>query len=257
MGARPFALDVLKRCFENFYLISGIALVIKEKSPTTRVIGVEAELCAGFSKALNEGKPKRTECNQSIADGLAVPKVGYNSVATCLGKVDQMVTVSEKLLNVAILTLIENEKIVTEGAGASPLAALLTGTVPDIKDKKIVLVCSGGNIDTLMLGKVIERALASLGKLIKVNVSIMDVPSSQAELLSHIAKAGVNVKQMYSERAWNEADDFSVKIHILCELRNIEHAVEFRKKMKSKYPQCEFPDFPNVCQAKALSSLKI
>lgn len=227
------------------------------KSPKTEIIGVESEMCQTFSKAFELGYPQKEDCKQSIADGLAVPKVGYNSIASCLGKLSKIITVSEALLNVAILAIIEYEKIVTEGAGAAPLAALLSGKLSHLKGKKVVLLCSGGNIDTTMLGRVLERALVTLGKLIKCSVLVPDKADEQGKLLEYIGELEGNVKQIYTERAWVQVDDYSVKVNMMIEVRDIMHAIEFRRALIKKYPRYEFPDFPNACEAQRLANLKI
>lgn len=238
-------------------LIAGVLVTMKEKSPKTEIIGVESVKCPAFSNAMQLGRPKRTVCSSSIADGLGVPKVGYNSVATCLGRLDHMLVVSESLINVCVLNMIEHEKMIVEGSGATPLAALLSGKLSHLKGKKVVLVLSGGNIDATMLGRVLERALVSLGRYTKVAVYITDRPNAQAELFEGITKIGVNIKHIHCERAWIPEDDFLVKVNLLCETMDIDNALELRKYLIDKYGRAEFPDFPNVCKAKALTGLEM
>lgn len=226
---------------------------MKEKSPNTEIYGVESERCPSFSIAMKQGRPKTITMQSSIADGLAVPKVGYNAVATCLGRLTGMILVSEELLNVAILHILEQEKIIAEGAGASPLAAVLSRKLNHLKGKKVVFIVSGGNIDTSMLGRIIERGLVALGRYVKVCVYVPDKPGGQLELLENVSKLGINVKHILCERAWVKEDDFAVKIKLLCETRDVENAIELKEMLTTTYKKVEFTDFPSYCQVKQLT----
>lgn len=236
-------------------LIAGVCAVMSEKAPDCKIIGVESENCPGFATAMKVGRAKRINCKVSIADGLAVAKIGYNVFATCKGKVAQVVTVSETLINVAITHLLELEKVITEGAGACPLAALLSGELSHLKGKKIVLICSGGNIDTPILMRVVEKGLATLGRYIKYSVWISDRVGGQSELLKLVNDFGVNVKHINFERAWVSNDNYMVRVDMQCETRDIENAIELRNALIAKYEKVDFSDFPNPCQARALSKL--
>lgn len=235
-------------------LIAGIAAAIKTLSPATEVIGVESVNVPGFSTAIKNGKPKTTEFKSSIADGLAVPKVGYNATATAIHYgVAKIVTVTEEILSVAILHMLESEKLITEGAGASPLAAILSGQLDYLKGKKVVFVISGGNIDTGMLTRVIDRGLSTLGRFIKTFVYIPDKPGSMGQLASIIGSMGITLKHIHMERSWISDDDFSCKVLIMCEVSNINEALKLREILLKNYKRVEFPEFPNVCNARTLS----
>lgn len=117
-------------------LIAGIATAIKALNPKTKIIGVESEKCQSFTKALENGGPVYTPIKSTLADGLAVPTVGYNAYATVLPLLDKMVVVKEEWIAVAILKLVEMEKCVVEGAGAAGLAAILAGHLNEFKGKK-------------------------------------------------------------------------------------------------------------------------
>ncbi|ROT85656.1 hypothetical protein C7M84_009725 [Penaeus vannamei] len=133
-------------------LIAGVALAVKALHPHVQVIGVEAERCASFSAALKAGHPVYVKAESTLADGLAVPKVGVNAYATAAPLVDKVVTVREEWIAISILRLVEHEKAVVEGAGATALAAVLAGELPELKGKRVVIPLCGGNIDTTILG---------------------------------------------------------------------------------------------------------
>lgn len=117
-------------------LIAGVAAAIKALKPTCDIIGVESEKCPSFSRALENGSPIYTQNKPTLADGLAVPKVGFNAFATVVPLLDKMVVVQEQWIALAILRLVELEKCVVEGAGAVGLAAILAGHLDEYKNKK-------------------------------------------------------------------------------------------------------------------------
>ncbi|KRT86475.1 hypothetical protein AMK59_1745, partial [Oryctes borbonicus] len=204
-------------------LITGIGLAVKTLKPSVKVIGVESNGCPGFTNALKAGKPIVTECKASMADGLAVSLVGCNSVETAKHYVDRMVLVKEEDIAVSILRLVEMEKFIVEGAGATPVAAALSGQLDEFIGKNVVLVLSGGNIDSTVLHRAIERGLAADGRLIKIYVKISDRPGGLAELTSIIGSTGACIKRISQERAWLKMDVFSVEVKLVLETRDYEH----------------------------------
>src|SRR5260370_27338582 len=126
--------------------IAGVSLAGKNLRPKTKITEVEAETVASFSAALEAGKPTRTELRPTLADGLAIPQVGPNAFAIAREHVDQTITVTEEQVAIAILRLIELEKTVVEGAAATPLAAALSGKLPELAQKRVVLLVFGANI---------------------------------------------------------------------------------------------------------------
>jgi len=139
-------------------LIAGISCAIKTLKPDAKVIGVEPQFCASYQAALQEGKPVPS-FTPTLADGLAVPVVGPHAFEVARHYVDECVSTTEKEISLAVLRLIENEKVVVEGGGAAGLAALLPGGAldrPDLKGKNIVVPLCGGNIDTTVLGRVLD-----------------------------------------------------------------------------------------------------
>lgn len=141
-------------------LIAGISCAVKTLKPDVKVYGVEPEFAASYSAALKSGEPVPVKVTPTLADGLAVPMVGAHAFEVARHYVDECVLCTEKEVSLAILRLLENEKMVVEGGGATGLAALLPGAQldrPELKGKNIVVPLCGGNIDTTVLGRVLER----------------------------------------------------------------------------------------------------
>lgn len=213
-------------------LIAGVSLAIKSVRPQTKVIAVEAENVASFSAALQAGKPTKIELSPTLADGLAIPQVGRNAFAIACDHVDQTVTVSEEQIAIAILRLIEIEKTVVEGAGATPLAALLSGKLPELAGKRVVLPLCGGNIDPNILSRVIERGLVADGRLCRFNAVISDRPGGLAILSKQIAAAGASIKQIVHDRAFASSNVSMVTVLCTVETRNREHFEQVRARLK-------------------------
>lgn len=213
-------------------LIAGVSLAIKTARPQTKIIAVEGENVASFSAALNAGKPTRIELKPTLADGLAIPQVGANAFAVARDHVDQTITVSEEQIAIAILRLIELEKTVVEGAGATPLAALLSGKLPELSGKRVVLPLCGGNIDPNILSRVIERGLVADGRLCRFSAVISDRPGGLAVLSKQIAAAGGSIKQIVHDRAFTSSDVSTVSVLCTIETRNHEHFARVRARLK-------------------------
>ncbi|KAK7468186.1 hypothetical protein BaRGS_00036599 [Batillaria attramentaria] len=218
-------------------LIAGAALAIKSLNPNVQIIGVESERCASFSAALKAGHPVYTKSLSTLADGLAVPTIGVNAFCTAKSLIDKMVTVKEEYIALAILRLIEQEKAVVEGAGATGLAAVIQGLLPELKGKKVAIALCGGNIDTTALGRVLERGLAAEGRLVRFVVTVSDRPGGIAELTKIIAGLGVSIKDILHERAWLKSDVFSVQVKCVVETRDMEHSKELERKLREVYSQ--------------------
>lgn len=188
-----------------------------------------------------------------------VPTAGVNALATGGHLIDKMVTVSEAWISIAILRLIELEKAVVEGAGATGLAAVLAGLLPELKGKKVVLPLCGGNIDTTLLGRCLDRGLAADGRLITFNVVVSDRPGGIAELTRIISNVGVSIKDIVHERAWVRTNTFAVGVRILAETRNRKHSKELFKLLREAYDDVQilgYYDSPEDYVAGNLQSSK-
>jgi threonine dehydratase len=140
-------------------LLAGVVTVLRALKPGVQVIGVEPENAACFSSALQAGGPVRVKTTTTLADGLAVAEAGGVTYAHAAHRVDEVVTVNEAELGEAIATLAEVDGAVVEGAGAAPLAALLSGKLSSLAGKRVVLPLTGGNIDAQVHARVVEKFL--------------------------------------------------------------------------------------------------
>eukprot|EP00096_Caligus_rogercresseyi_P012297 TRINITY_DN5100_c0_g1_i1.p1 TRINITY_DN5100_c0_g1~~TRINITY_DN5100_c0_g1_i1.p1 ORF type:complete len:493 (+),score=109.45 TRINITY_DN5100_c0_g1_i1:165-1481(+) len=239
-------------------LIAGIAKAIKTMKPEVKIIGVEPERCQSFTNALKHGKPIYTPTSGSLADGLTVPKVGINALVTAAPLVDKMVSVSEEWIAISILRLVELEKAVVEGGGASGVAAVLAGHLPELLGKKVVIPLCGGNIDTTILGRCLERGLAADGRLVKFSVTVSDRPGGVAELAEILCDTGASIKDIVHERAWIRNDIFSVEIRVVAETRNGDHTREMFAAIRKRYSLAEDSNtasirFEDVCNPSSRS----
>ena len=185
-------------------LIGGVALAIKSKNPRARVIGVQAEEIAAMQASLWGGKRLTLPAAATIADGIAVREVGELTFELAKQHVDAVVTVTEEEIANAILLLLEIEKTVVEGAGATTLAALVNRKVA-LEGKTVVLVLSGGNIDVNVIARVIERGLVKDGRLVRFSVLLQDRPGALARLTALIAQSRANVLHISHDRAFSHA----------------------------------------------------
>lgn len=205
-------------------LIAGIAMAMKKVNPSLRVVGVEAEVLPSMAKAVEQGGPVTLEKAQTLADGIAVARVGDRSYALCKDLVDEFVTVSDDDVARAILYLVEREKTVAEGAGAAGVAALLTKKLGDIRGHKVAAIVCGGNIDVNVLSRIIERGLAETGRLARLDVTVRDVPGALANVLQTVAQAKANVVEVHHERAFIGGALNTVELELVVETRGLDHA---------------------------------
>ena len=185
-------------------LIGGVGLALKSIMPGARVIGVQAEEIPAMQAALAAGQRVVVPAASTIADGIAVRRVGEHTFDLARRYVDEVVSVGEEEIANAILLLLEIEKTVAEGAGAVALAALVNGRVA-LSGKTVVLVLSGGNIDVNVVAQIIERGLVKDGRLARFSVLLRDRPGELARLTAVVAEARANVLQIHHDRAFSPA----------------------------------------------------
>lgn len=204
-------------------LVAGVALAIKSLRPEVQIIGVEATSAASFSAALAAGQPVEIETQPTLADGLAISIVGTHAFEIARQRVDKVVQVSEQQIALAILRLMELEKAVVEGAGAAALAALLSGQLPELQGKRVILVLCGGNIDLTSLHRLIEIGMVVDGRLTRFTAQISDRPGGLARLASLIAKAGASIVEVTHDRAFSGLNFAAVNVLCTVETRDAEH----------------------------------
>jgi len=203
-------------------LLAGIGTVFKARRPQAKVVGVEPDHAACFTAARAAGHPVPVTLSPTLADGLAVPLLGRLPFAVLERVVDQVVTVDEAHIALAILRLIELEKSVVEGGGAAPLAAFLAGKLDNLRGKQVVLTLCGGNIDLTMLGRVIEVGLVADGRVSRFTVSISDRPGGLARLAELIASTGASIQEIVHDRAFSGPDLTAVRV--VCVVETTGHA---------------------------------
>ena len=213
-------------------LLAGVALAVKTLRPQTKVIAVEASHVASFSAAIQAGKPVRIEMQPTLADGLAIAQVGANAFATAAPLIDRIIVVTEEQIAISVLRILELEKGVVEGAAATPLAACLSGQLPELAGKRVVLLLCGGNIDPNVLSRVVERGLVADGRLARFTAIISDRPGGLADLAAKIASAGASIKQVVHDRAFAGSDVSAVHVQCTVETRNHAHLAELRARLK-------------------------
>lgn len=207
-------------------LIGGIACAIKETRPEVRVIGVQTSRLPSMQRALREGHPVTLDSSTTIADGIAVRRAGEVTYPVVQRFVDEIVTVDEDEIASAILTLLEREKTLAEGAGATALAAVLQKRTGLPAYTRIgVLVC-GGNIDVTLLSRIIERGLVQDGRLIRLRIHLLDRPGALTELTQIIADHRANIVDTLYNRAYYGVNLGDTTIDITMETRGREQVEE-------------------------------
>ncbi|WP_073036508.1 threonine ammonia-lyase [Desulfacinum infernum] len=214
-------------------LIGGIGTAIKALRPRTQVVGVEAAVCPSANEALRTGRLVAVGSAQSIADGIAVKRLGEKTFEVIRRRVDRVVTVDEEHIAEALLLLLERKKVLAEGAGAVPLGALLTGAVRCEKGRKVVLVVSGGNVDSPLLGRVLTKGLLKSGRLMRFTVQVDDVPGSLARLLGVVAAHGANVLHIYHDRNVPDLPLHVTRVELEVETRGFDHMEALTEALKT------------------------
>jgi threonine dehydratase len=220
-------------------LIGGIALAMKEARPDVRIIGVEAEAAASALASVRAGRIVHIETGHTIADGIATKRVGERTFPLIQRLVDDIVTVSEEQIAAAVHTLLERQKLVAEGAGAAPLAALLAGRIDVSERDRIVYVLSGGNIDVNMISRIIDRGLVADGRLARLMIKVRDRPGQLARLTERVASRGANVLEIAHRRAFADISVGDVEIVMHLETRGRDHVEELIALLEAEGLQVE------------------
>lgn len=220
-------------------LISGIAVAAKALRPDIRVIGVQAAAAAAFPRSLRAGHPVRLPAYATIADGIAVGCPGDLTFAHVSKLVDEVVTVSEEDISRALLMLLERGKLVVEAAGAAGVAALLAGVVR--VECPTVAVLSGGNIDPLLMVRVIEHGLTAAGRYLRFTVRCGDRPGQLALLLNQIAEQKANVVDVEHQRHDPRLRLGEVEVALSVETRGSEHSDRLVGALRASGYEVSFP----------------
>jgi threonine dehydratase len=211
-------------------LIAGIALVLKVLNPHIRIIGVQADAIPSMKAALEKGAPISMEPATTIADGIAVRKVGETALNLVEKHVDEIVTVTEGEIANAVLLLLEIEKTVAEGAAAAPLAALINKKV-NLIGKNVALIVSGGNIDVNLISRIIEKGLIQDGRLSRFSVVISDRPGNLARLSQRIADLDANILQIGQSRGFGRIAIDQTEVELVIETGGLDHVERIRNEL--------------------------
>lgn len=203
-------------------LISGVAFTIKTLKPDVKVYGVQAKGAPSMVDSINKGERVRLDSVSTIADGIAVKEPGVNTFDLCSKYVDEIVTVSDDEVAAAILTLIEQQKLVAEGAGAVSVAAAMFNKVP-IEGKKVVCLVSGGNIDVTNLNRVITRGLVKNGRDCSITLRLSDKPGQLSKVCSVIGENGANILSVEHKRNSTNTQISGCQLNIEMETRDRSH----------------------------------
>ncbi|XP_059053325.1 L-threonine ammonia-lyase-like isoform X1 [Achroia grisella] len=217
-------------------LAAAIATVIKHVKPRCLVYGVQTEAMPVFFKSLEDGSPVTVPGQSTLADSIAVPNAAVNALHNARPLLDKMLLVNEEWIARAMLHLVEKERFVVEAAGACPLATIIGNLVPELKLKNVVCILSGGNVDNLLLVRCLDRGLAAEGRLVKFTVGIKNNPMENSQLLKLLANGGYNLVRLFRDNSWVEDDTYSIEVKLVCETRNLEHALELKRIIERAYP---------------------
>lgn len=241
-GAGTVALEILEQnpALEVFVvpiggggIIAGMSVALKASNPKARIVGVQAEGIASMKASVEAGKIVTVK-GTTIADGIAVARPGGHTFPIVQKYVDEIVTVSEEEIADGILVLLESEKTVVEGAGATAVAACLSGKISGIAGKQVCCVLSGGNIDTTFLSKVLQRGLAKGGRLAKLIIVVPDRPGSIAELAAIAAGEQANILDIRHGRTFTSAEYRETEVELMVETRGPDAVEAMLQAMAAK-----------------------
>jgi len=212
-------------------LISGIAIAAKAIHPSVRLIGVQSKSCPSAIRSLEHGKPVAVEVGHTIADGIAVNRPGDLNFSLIQRLVDEVVDVDEEAIAGAVLSLLDKAGIVAEGAGATPLSALMENRV-STKAKRTILIISGGNIEINTMDRILHRGSVKMGRLLRIEVDLLDVPGSLWKLMGIIAQEKANILHIFHDRLNLENPIQVSRVKLNLETRGHDHAKEVVDKLR-------------------------
>lgn len=212
-------------------LISGIAYTLKNLNPNVKIYGVQASGAPSMLNSIHDAHIETLDSVFTIADGIAVKQPGSITYEICSKYVDEIVTVTDDEISAAILALMEQHKLVTEGAGAVAVAAAMFGKM-DLTGKKTVCLLSGGNIDVTILSRVITRGLLMSGRSCQMNIELVDKPGQLMKVSRIIAEQGGNVTAVHHEHSNEGSDVNGCYLRLTLETKNFEHIEKIKNALK-------------------------
>lgn len=213
-------------------LAAGTALALKEHSPGVRVIGVQTAQVPSLAAAREHGEPVPVPMRPTLGDGIRVGQTGRLTFPYLQNYLDGLVLVGEKAIAQAILVLLENKKILAEGAGAVSAAALLGPLVEAALGRRVVLVISGGNIDIPLLERVLVRALLEQGRVLNLRVELSDQPGSLGRLATILGEQEANILHLFHDRLARDLPLDSTRVEVILETKNQEHGEQVVRSLQ-------------------------
>jgi len=226
-------IDVVVVALGGGGLISGMAVALKELAPHVRVIGVEAETLPAAIRALEAGRLVTIPPGETIADGIAVRRIGNLTFPLIEKYVDDVVCVSEEEIASSVLLLLEREKTVVEPAAGATLAAVAFGKVKGIEGKDVAMILSGGNIDVNLLSRIIDRGLINDGRLAQMEVTVLDQPGALAALTALVARQGANILRLDHRRGTAALRITEAEVDLTLETRGRSHVDELAAALRT------------------------
>lgn len=214
-------------------LIAGVAYTIKQINPSCKVYGVQAAGAPSMEQSIRNSEIETLPKVQTIADGIAVKTPGDLTYELTQKYVDDIFTVTDDEIALAILTLLEQEKLIAEGAGAVPVAAIMNGRIPDIEGKKVCCLVSGGNIDVTILSRVVERGLKMGGRTANITIALSDKPGQLLGVSQIIAQLGANVVSVNYDSTDLDMNITDCYLRIGVETRDYQHIVQIKQELKN------------------------
>ena len=246
-GQGTIGLEILEdlQCIDEIYipiggggLISGIAVVLKSLKPSIKIIGVESAAFPTMKTSILENKITKTQTGYSIADGIAVKTPGQTTFGIVKKYVDEIVLIDDLSIVKTMFLLMERSKIVSEPAGAASLAYILSDEKIKSKNKNIVSIISGGNVDMYLLGQVVAKGLMQTGRLLKIFVELPDKPGALKKVVDEITKAHVNIVEVVHDRLSSNIPAGTAGVYLSLELENKDHSnllIDLFKKQKINF----------------------
>ena len=212
-------------------MMAGVSIAIKALRPKTQIVGCQASGAPALVRSLKKGHAMRVAPVKTFADGVAVSEASEVMRKLLAPNIDRTVEVDDESIATAVLNLMEKAKVVAEGSGAIPLAAL-EHIHRSVKGKKVVLIISGGNIDVNLLSRILDRGMIRAGRRLRMNVRISDRPGSLARLTSLIAGAGANIIQAIHDRSEPSTTIDQTEVALTLETRGPEHSDALIKSLQ-------------------------
>lgn len=212
-------------------LISGIAVAARTLHPKVKIVGVQTRACPSMIRSLKQGSPAVVEVCHTLADGIAVNRPGDLNFSLIQKYVDEVVEVDEESIASAIFNLLDKANLIAEGSGAVPLAALMEGRIA-APSKRCILIISGGNIEINTIDRILQRGSIRMGRLIRIEVDLPDVPGSLWKLMGIIAREKANILHIFHDRLNLENPLQVSRVKLNLETRGHDHATEIMHKLR-------------------------